>query len=193
MTTTSERPPATERLHIDPFAHVIRYGDDEIFVRRGSRSVYSRLIRDAGRRRLLASVTEDLMRSCSLAELRERHADRAADVDEIVAMLDAEGLLRRGSPASATIPGDPPSGSPVRLLGAGPVAAVLAEILARSGQVPVECVWEGDTAPPCEPARRVDDLLDTELGELLAGARLAVVLPDGMGRRYWSDQSSCRA
>ena len=165
-----------ELVQIDPFTHVIPYGDDEVFVRRGSRSVYSRLIRDGGRRRLLAAVIRDLAEPCPVGALHERYPDRVADVDEIVAMLEAEGVVcRRG----AGDPG-PLTGDPVRVLGAGPIAAVLAMILDEAGQVPVETVWEGDARPAREPQRRVPDLLDADLGDLLSGARLAVVAIDGM-------------
>jgi bacteriocin biosynthesis cyclodehydratase domain-containing protein len=68
----------------------------------------------------------------------------------------------------------------MRVLGAGPIAAVLAMILDEAGQVPVETVWEGDARPAREPQRRVPDLLDADLGDLLSGARLAVVAIDGM-------------
>jgi bacteriocin biosynthesis cyclodehydratase domain-containing protein len=164
----------TDIVQLDPFAHITPYGDDEIFVRRGSRSVYSRLIRDGGRRHLLAPVTRALAEPCSIAALHERYPDRTGDVDEIVAMLAAEGVLRRGGTETT-----PPTGDPVRLLGAGPIATALARILEESGQVPVELVWEGPGAP-AGGARRVDDLLDTDLDALLAGTRLAVVAVDGM-------------
>lgn len=151
-----------QAIQTDPALSVVPYGEDEIFVRRGSRSPYSRLIRDTARRRLLSRLVSQLVEPASLDELRRRFDGREGDVDDIVQMLETEGVVSRR-------PAAPPAVRRVRLLGAGRTADTLTDIL--SGRSDVEVVSAG--VPP-------EELLDADLDDLLDGIDLAIVAPDGL-------------
>ena len=159
-------------VRTDPTLHITPYGEDEIFVRRGSRSQYSRVIRDTGRRRLLAALTSELAVPCEVGQLRTRYPDREADVEEILEMLQREGVVLPEPQERPNVTG------PVRLLGSGLTAATLAELLRRIGTAPVELYWEGDGAP--SGAEAVGDLLDMDLEAVFDGAGLVVVAAEGL-------------
>lgn len=67
-------PDPAQRLVLNPYVTVVQYTDDEVLYRHGSRSGYSRVLRDEGRRRVLGPVLAAFREPCTRADARRRVA-----------------------------------------------------------------------------------------------------------------------
>lgn len=172
-----DRPPPPEPaldgasvLRLDPAIHAIPYGDDELFVRRGSRSVYSRVIRDDSRARVLSPLVGALSEPASLGDLRARHPGREEQVDAALELLEREGVVQRVTDRAARSADD----RPVHILGDGQIARILADALT----IPVATTLQTHSSVSSNGAHGTD-LLDLELDEHVGeDGRLVVVAID---------------
>ncbi|WP_300266529.1 TOMM precursor leader peptide-binding protein [Microbacterium sp.] len=73
--------------------HILPHGDDEVFVRDGSRSAFSKIVRDSGRRRLLSRVVQSATEPISAPLLAERWNEDDDALSDIVAQLADSGVL----------------------------------------------------------------------------------------------------
>lgn len=133
MTATSANPVESESAPIfglSPSVSVVPYGDDEIFVRSGSRSEFSKVVRDPDRRRLLVPLLQ-LVRSGPLpvAGMAEALGAHESDVESLVEQLAEERIL--------LAVGDQRSRR-VLVAGDGGVARSLAELLRSDGIATVD-------------------------------------------------------
>lgn len=104
-------------LCLDLGLHITPYGEDELFVRRGSRSPFSKVIRDDARRGLLAPVLQTLRTAQSVDDVVTALDADAEAVAEIVDLLLEHDVLVRAdrapdadevAPAAATVLGHGP-------------------------------------------------------------------------------------
>lgn len=77
MTQTVE---TMERVQVRTGLYLLPHGDDEIFVRDGSRATFSKVIRDEDRRRLLTSIIQSATQPVDVAELATKLEVDEADV-----------------------------------------------------------------------------------------------------------------
>lgn len=77
MTQTVE---TMERVQVRTGLYLLLHGDDEIFVRDGSRATFSKVIRDEDRRRLLTSIIQSATQPVDVAELATKLEVDEADV-----------------------------------------------------------------------------------------------------------------
>lgn len=84
-----------EQLQLRTGLYLLPHGDDEIFVRDGSRAAFSKVIRDEDRRRLLTSIVQSATRPVDVAELATRLEVGEAEVRTLTARLEEEGVLER--------------------------------------------------------------------------------------------------
>lgn len=73
--------------------YILPHGDDEVFVRDGSRSAFSKIVRDSGRRRLLARVVQSATQPISAQGLAESWHEDDASLHDIVSQLAEAGVL----------------------------------------------------------------------------------------------------
>lgn len=78
------------QLALNPYVRVIRSTDDEILVRHGTRSQYSEVISDAGRRHLLGRLLERFRRPASVEDLT---TESFVSADDEPALKDAIAYL----------------------------------------------------------------------------------------------------
>ena len=169
-----------QSVQTDPRVHITPYGEDEIFVRRGSRSTFSRVIRDEGRRRMLTRLVFDIVEPVAVDQVLLGYPGREQDVQSILELLEQEGLVRRTGVNGVSIGSteaedtDADLTGPVRILGDGLIATVLADLLRAEGQK-VELLLD---APEHSDSTPDADLLDRCFDEDLDGSRLIVVAVD---------------
>jgi bacteriocin biosynthesis cyclodehydratase domain-containing protein len=80
----------------NPHLTIIHCGDDEVVIKHGSRSRFTKNIRDEGRTRLLGKILRNVVPPASLAELRERGILKEGDLADsinLVEYLRREGVL----------------------------------------------------------------------------------------------------
>lgn len=132
-------PTESPELRLDLGLHITPYGDDELFVRRGSRSPFSKVIRDDARRGLLAGVVQTL-RTTQRVEDVVAALDADADaVSEIVDLLREHDVLLRAPDA------DTAAAAPAAtVLGHGPLLHAVHRLLDEEGLA--------TTLAPVEPA-----------------------------------------
>ena len=97
--------------------HILPHGDDEVFVRDGSRSAFSKIVRDSGRRRLLSRVVQAATEPVSAPQLAERWDEDGEALSDIVAQLADSGVLVAADAKAASVS--------VLLLGSGTLADTL--------------------------------------------------------------------
>lgn len=169
LTSDDPGPDGALVLRLDPAIHAIPYGDDELFVRRGSRSTYSRVIRDESRARVLSPLVAALSRPASIDDLRARHPGREEQVDSALDLLEREGVVQRVVDRAARAADD----RPVHVLGDGQIAHILSQALT----VPVAMTLQESSH--ASNGSHVADLLDVDLDERLGEeGRLVVVATD---------------
>lgn len=80
----------------NPYVTIIHCGDDEVVVKHGSRSRFTKNIRDQGRTRLLGRILRNVMPAVSLTELAERGVLAEKDLPDSIQLVDylrREGVL----------------------------------------------------------------------------------------------------
>jgi bacteriocin biosynthesis cyclodehydratase domain-containing protein len=113
---------ADEQLVLNRYLIIVYCDDNEVLVKHGTRSVYSEIIRDDAKTRLLGKILRNLRTPASLADLA-RHgvvtADQVPAATEIVGHLVSRGILidPRTDPARAYLDTifDAPAAGPDRL------------------------------------------------------------------------------
>lgn len=84
------------KVMVNPHLKVIQCSEDEVVVKHGSRSRFSRFIRDEGRSRLLGRVLRNLTPPASLEALEEQGIVEASEMDDARRLVDyllEEGIL----------------------------------------------------------------------------------------------------
>lgn len=109
--------------------HILPHGDDEVFVRDGSRSAFSKIVRDSARRRLLSRVVQSATEPISAPLLAERWDEDDDALSDIVAQLADSGVLVT---ADTTV-----TGLSVLLLGTGTLADVLTTLAEGDDRVAI--------------------------------------------------------
>jgi bacteriocin biosynthesis cyclodehydratase domain-containing protein len=114
----AELPASQTRLVRNPYVTVIRCTDDEVLVRHGSRSRYSRVLRDDDRRRLLGPLLGSFEQPRSRKDAASAFADLAPEdqVGELVDQLTADGILIAESSGTFEIYRSVVGGRPLRAL-----------------------------------------------------------------------------
>lgn len=177
-----------ERVVINPHAHVIHCGDDELLVKHGSRSLYSEVIVDEKRTRLIGKVVRELAQPGSVNELVARNAIDGSEAEmamELVDYLRDRGVLVDPAADIAhvyldTMLGDPgPASARVRetslgLVGAGPLGARIARTFAHLH--PKKIVALDDRA--VSDRQGLSGYLDLAPNAVRAGSRFAECLVD---------------
>lgn len=107
---------ATHRLKTG--LYILPHGDDEVFVRDGSRAAFSKIVKDPKRRRLLSRVVQAATDPICIGSLAEAWTEDPDALSEIVDQLTDAGVLVPIETQTQTIT--------VRLLGEGVVADTLA-------------------------------------------------------------------
>lgn len=80
----------------NPYVTIIHCGDDEVVVKHGSRSRFTKNIRDQGRTRLLGKILRNVVPAVSLTELAERGVLAEKDLPDSIQLVDylhREGVL----------------------------------------------------------------------------------------------------
>lgn len=173
-----------DRLVRNPYLTLVQCTDDEVLLRHGARSRYSRVLRDDGRHRVLGPLLREFAVPQVPGEVLETFADRAG-ADELTALVDQladEGVLVAEGSSTFTMYRSIVGGRPVRPLAATSVAvvgqgAVGAQLTTQLtglgvGDVPV---LSADSAGAPEGA----DIDDERLADLLDGSDLVVLALDG--------------
>lgn len=78
----------TQRLVLNPHLKVVHVSDDEVVVKHGARSPFSRIIQDEGRTRLLGRVLRNMMTPTTLSELGDRGLIRDDETEQAVELID---------------------------------------------------------------------------------------------------------
>ncbi|MEX0153348.1 TOMM precursor leader peptide-binding protein [Microbacterium sp. LMI1-1-1.1] len=116
--------------------YVLPHGDDEVFVREGSRAAFSKIVRDPARRRLLARIVQAATDPVSASELADRWGAACSDIEEIAAQLaDAGVLTRSAEPVGTTV---------VALHGEGLLADALTGLLRRDARLDLRALDQLD-------------------------------------------------
>lgn len=116
--------------------YVLPHGDDEVFVREGSRAAFSKIVRDPARRRLLARIVQAATAPVTAAALAEGWGVDGADIEEIAEQLTEAGVLTPcGGPAGTTI---------VALHGRGLLADALTDLARGDSRLDVRSLDELD-------------------------------------------------
>lgn len=84
-----------EQLQLRTGLYLLPHGDDEIFVRDGSRAAFSKVIRDENGRRLLTSIVQNAIQPVDVAELATRLDVGETEVRTLTDRLEKEGVLER--------------------------------------------------------------------------------------------------
>lgn len=122
------------RVVLDRTVHVTPYGSDEVFVRRGSRSTFSKVIRDEGRRGVLRHVIQALVepreRDEVIAEIAGVEQEgEAHGVEQVLDLLLRHEVVHE---VGASLDEDGHVGH-VRVIGTGRLAQDLAALLEEEG------------------------------------------------------------
>ncbi len=127
----------------NPFLTIVHCGDDEVVVKHGSRSKFSKNIRDEGRTKLLGRILRLVGAPVSLEELTRQGLVRESelgDLAKLVAYLRQEGILidpaedlRRVYLETIFGGGAPLAARSVAVVGAGYLGSRIAQQLARVG------------------------------------------------------------
>ena len=107
--------------------HILPHGADEIFVRAGSRAAFSKVIKDPGRRQLLARIVQEATEPVSTDDLAATLGASAPDVADLLKqLLDAEVIT--------TVARDQ-AGRTVQVIGDGRLARYLTADLSEIDKV----------------------------------------------------------
>jgi hypothetical protein len=98
MSNKANGPPQDGNGHFarNPYLRIIHCGDDEVVVKHGSRSRFTRVIRDDGRSKLLGRILRNVSAPTNLTELRDSKVISEAELDQsaqLVNYLQQEGVL----------------------------------------------------------------------------------------------------
>lgn len=118
-------------LRLRPGLHVLPHGDDEVFVREGSRSAFSKIVRDPQRRRVLAKVVQAMTEPMTAGVVAEQVQAAEVDVREILHQLLEADVLQR-------LEVSPRTAMSIALIGDGELGDSLAANLASGDAVKVE-------------------------------------------------------
>ena len=116
--------------------YVLPHGDDEVFVREGSRAAFSKIVRDPARRRLLARIVQAATDPVSASELADRWGAASSDIQEIAEQLAEAGVLTPCAGSAGT--------TIVALHGRGVLADALTDLARHDARLDVHAVDELD-------------------------------------------------
>lgn len=91
----SDTQQTSNQFHLQSGLHLLPQGDDEIFVRAGSRAAFSKVIRDEQGRHLLTHVVQSSIKPTDVESLAARLNTSNDDVQAIVNRLLDEGVFVR--------------------------------------------------------------------------------------------------
>lgn len=173
-TTHGTRDERAERLIVNPYVTMIQCTDDEVLVRHGSRSRYSRVLRDEERRRLLGPTLTAFRRGATVAEVRTQTGDHP-DLEALVERLLEEDLLVAEDAHLPTVYARLHEGrdavdlqtARVGVVGLGAIGGQVARQLAAMGLAAVTAVDDRSAT------KRDVPFLQATLGEARAGTSLA--------------------
>lgn len=133
---------------------LIPYGPDEVFVRHGSRSPMSRVVRDPDRRRVIEPLLAGLSdMPHSVDDLRGRVGGEIDDLGDLLEQLEAAGVVESVDPVSRLLR--------VTVIGDGAIAHQLESLLGEEFEI---TTLGGDSADLDEIQDLLaDDELDTDL------------------------------
>ena len=142
-------------LCLDLGLHITPYGEDEFFVRRGSRSPFRKVIRDDARRGLLAPVLQTLRTAQTVDDVVTALDADAEAVAEIVDLLLEHDVLMRDARAPDA---DEAAPAAATVLGHGPLLEATHRLLIEEGlAATIAPVAPGDTD---EEDAAVTDVID---------------------------------
>jgi bacteriocin biosynthesis cyclodehydratase domain-containing protein len=133
----------TDKLVVNPYLTIGHCGSNEVFVKQGRRSRFSRVIRDEGRTRLLGKLLRGMAEPASLHDLEQRELVAGSEAGEARRLLDYLVKERILIPPQDYLPhvylsmlfGDATAEAlasrTVGLIGGGPLGARLAREFAR--------------------------------------------------------------
>lgn len=90
------QPELSRLLTRNPYLKIVHCGDDEIVVKHGSRSRFTKNIRDEGRTKLLSRILRNLVPPAALEELLQRNVLKEEEVEDsiqLVGYLRQQGVL----------------------------------------------------------------------------------------------------
>ena len=154
MTQTVE---TMERVQVRTGLYLLPHGDDEIFVRDGSRATFSKVIRDEDRRRLLTSIIQSATQPVDVAELASKLEVDEADVRTLTDRLEEEGVLERKRHLNSL---------QVLVIGDGQIGDSLRNIV--------------DDMPEIQVADSVNEVDDMALEAAMTGMGLVIVATDSL-------------
>jgi len=85
-----------QQLTLNPYLKIIHTSDDEIVVKHGSRSRFTRVITDEGRSKLLGKILRNIVPSTSLEVLRQQNILKEEELEDAIKLVDylsQEGVL----------------------------------------------------------------------------------------------------
>ncbi|MBL7500335.1 TOMM precursor leader peptide-binding protein [Frankia sp. CNm7] len=145
------------RLVRNPHLVVVQCTEDEVLVRHGARSRYSRVLRDDGRNRALGPLLRAFERPVGPDDVANRLADRITreQFDQLVAQLSDDGVLVKEGSGTFSLYRGVAGGKPIEGLGAatvgviglGQIGAQVAAQLTELGVGGVEALAAGDGKP----------------------------------------------
>ena len=137
--------------------YLLPQGDDEIFVRSGSRAAFSKVIRDEERRRILTRLIQETPQAANPTEIAERLGADVETVRLLVERLINEGVLETATSQRVHT---------IVLIGAGNMRDSVLRMLS---------VMDGLIVQEIAPEEFLDGLADEVLG---GDAAVAVVATD---------------
>lgn len=181
---------APARLVRNPYLTVVQCTDDEVLLRHGARSRYSRVLRDDGKHRVLGPLLRAFADPQLPDEVIGRFGDRAGkeELGQLVEQLTEDGVLVPERSGTFEMYRSVIGGRPVRaletttvgLVGLGTVGTRLAAQLAELGvgRVPLLASGAGTAQPAAVPAASVVERLDGGLEDEHGDEALASLLDD---------------
>lgn len=143
--------PAGTIVRLRTGLHILPHGADEIFVRAGSRAAYSKVIKDPGRRQLLARIVQQVTEPVAADDLAARLGASVGDVADLLSQLsDAEVII--------TVEGDQTVRN-VQVIGQGRLARHLAQDLAELDRVGAVDLVASDAWRDSDVAELTGDLV----------------------------------
>ncbi|MBT2408671.1 MULTISPECIES: TOMM precursor leader peptide-binding protein [unclassified Streptomyces] len=167
---------AQGRLVRNPYLTMVQCTDDEVLLRHGARSRYSRVLRDDGRHRVLGPLLQRFAVPQRPEEVLDTFTDRA-DQDELGALIDQlkdDGVLVPEDSSTFAVYRSIIGGRPVRPLAETSVAVMGLGTIGT--QLTSQLTELGVGEIPALPAGDVDD---ERLADLLDGSDLLVLALDG--------------
>lgn len=181
---------------VNPCVRVVRCTDDELLVKHGTRALFSEIVVDEQRRRLIGAIVDRLRRPGSVSELAADGVAQADDAGEILGYLRDRGVIVAARDRLSQVYLDTIAGGSSRLreatvavLGSGALARRIAERIAELAPLRLllaaEQPLDGVAAPDgVQLDRRTVDLTDDHaVRALIEDAALTIVALDAWSPR----------